>query len=144
LSIDIFRVDWVTVDTIIIISLILILIAVKVIKQLTRWRHSFVNEKIHQSRVNGNLLIFNSQIVKVNYWSFIKNDEVINSQLPYLLILRTRRKSRLLHALIEGIASYGMNVIDVKLEILIKERSQDDLLEDLNEIILSILNYIDH
>ena len=143
MSFDIFRVDWITVDSIIIIGLILILIAVKIIKQLTRWRHSFANEKIHQSRFNGNLLTLNSQKIKVNYCSFIQNVDVKKNQLPYLLILRTRRKSRLLHALIEGIASYGINVIDLKLEILIKERTQSDLLEDLSETIHLILNSID-
>ncbi len=143
MSFDIFRVDWITVDSIIIIALILILIAVKVVKHLTRWRHSFTNEKIHQSKFNGNLPSLNSQKIKVNYWSCIQTDDIKKNQLPYLLILRTKRKSRLLHALIEGIVSYGMNVIDVKLEILIKERTENDILEDLSELIHSILNYID-
>ena len=40
---DIFRVDWITIDTIIIILLILLLIGVKVLKEVYRWRFFFSN-----------------------------------------------------------------------------------------------------
>lgn len=142
MSFDIFHVDWITVDSIIIIALILALIAIKIIKQLTRWRYSLVNERLKQSRFSANLIILDSQKVKVNYWNFIKSEEENKNQ-PLLFVLRTRKKNRLLHALIEGIASLGLGVIDVKFEILIKERTQNDLLEDLKGIIHSILNYMD-
>lgn len=141
MSFDIFHVDWITVDSIIIIALILTLIAIKIIKQSTRWRHSIVNEKLEQSKFDGNLLILNSQKVKLNYWNFIRSKEDNRNQL--LFVFRTGKKNRLLHALIEGIASLGLSVIDVKFEILIKERTQNDLVEDLEGIIHSILNHMD-
>ena len=142
MSFDIFQVDWITVDSIIIGSLIITLIAVKVIKQLTRWRHSLVNESLEQYKFYGNLLMLNSRKVKVNYWNFIKNGKDNKNQ-PVLFLFRTKKKIGLLHSLLEGIASLGLNVIDVKFEILIKDRTQNDLLEDLREIIHSILNYMD-
>ena len=142
MSFDIFHVDWITVDSIIIIALILTLIAIKIIKQLTRWRNSLVNEKLDQSKFYGNLLMLNSVKLKVNYWNFIKNSEDYTNQI-ILFVLRTRKKTRLLHALMEGVASLGLNVIDVKFEILIKERNQNDLIEDLREMIHSILKYMD-
>jgi hypothetical protein len=142
LSFGIFQVDWITVDTIIIITLILTLITVKIIKHFTRWRPSLVNEKLIQSKFYGNLLMLNSQKIKLDYWNFIKSEED-NINQPLLFILRTRRKIRFLQALIEGIASLGFSVIDIKFDILIKERTQYDLLEDLKEIIHSILNYMD-
>lgn len=142
MSFDIFRVDWITVDSIIIIALILTLIAIKIIKQLTRWRNSLVNEKLEQSMFYGNLLMLNSVKIKVNYWNFIKNSEDYTNQI-ILFVLRTRKNNRLLHALMEGVASLGLNIIDVKFEILIKERTQNDLLEDLGEMIHSILKYMD-
>lgn len=142
MSFDIFRVDWITVDSIIILALILVLIAVKSFKQLIRWRYSIVNENLTQSKFSGSLLSFNSQKISVNYWNYIRN--VIQSKnQTSVFIIRTKRKKRTLQALIEGIASYGLNVIDLKFEVLINERTEDDLVEDLMKLINFTSEFID-
>ena len=142
MSFDIFRVDWITVDSIIIIALILILITIKSFKQLIRWRYSIANENLNHTKFNGNLLSFKSQKIKVNYWNYIKNVTHSNNQ-TLIFIIRTKRKKRALQALIEGIASFGLSVIDLKFDILIKERTKNDLVEDLRRVINSIFDYID-
>ncbi len=40
---DIYQIDWIFVDTIIIILLILLLVSVKIFKSTHRWRSSFSN-----------------------------------------------------------------------------------------------------
>jgi len=142
LSFDIFRVDWITVDGIIIIALILILITIKSFKQLIRWRYSIANENLIQSKFSGNLLSFENHKIKVNYWNYIKNVTQSKNQ-TLIFIIRTKRKSRALQALIEGIASFGLSVIDLKFDILINERIENYLIEDLREVIDSIIKIID-
>ncbi|TFG23152.1 MAG: hypothetical protein EU533_03465 [Promethearchaeota archaeon] len=142
MSFDIFRVDWITVDSIIIISLILILIAIKSFKRLIRWRFSIANENLNQSKFSGSLLSFNSQNIKINYWNNIKNGSYGKNP-TLIFIIRTKRKIRALQALIEGLASFGLNVIDLKIEILSNDRTKNDLIGDLKGAINSIFDFMD-
>ena len=118
------------------------LIAIKIFKQLIRWRYSIANENLNQSKFNGNELSFKSQKFKINYWNYIKNATYSKNQ-TLMFIIRTKRKRRVLQALIEGIASFGLNVIDLKIDILINERVKNDLTEDLRGAINSIFDFMD-
>jgi len=105
MAFNIFRVDWILVDTIIIILLVLLLISVKIFKEAYRWRFSLSNEFL--TRTTAKSLSFNLDrpSIYIKKWNLTKSkviQEEISSK-PSIFIIRTHRKQMLLKILTEGL-----------------------------------------
>ena len=119
MAVNIFRVDWILVDTIIIILLVLLLISVKIFKEAYRWRFSLSNEFL--TRTTAKSLSFNLDrpSIYIKKWNLTKSkviQEEISSK-PSIFIIRTNRKQMLLKILTEGLSTYGFNVVNIWLKI---------------------------
>jgi len=118
MRLNIFRVDWITIDTIIIILLILLLIGVKVLKEVYRWRLFFSNTSTIQ-RVDKHPYL-NTQLSPI----FIKKCTLTKTNVspqenlikPTIVIIRRYRKFMLLKALTEAFCSFGYAVINIQLK----------------------------
>ena len=148
MAFDIFRVDWILVDTIIIILLVLLLISVKIFKEAYRWRFSLSNEFL--TRTTAKALSFNLDrpSIYIKKWNLTKSkviQEEISSK-PSIFIIRTHRKQMLLKILTEGLSTYGFNVVNIWLNIKAdkgKSKKIRDIEREIQQIIpsfLSILN----
>jgi len=145
---DIFHVDWIFWDTIIIILLLLLLIGVKIYKNSHRWRLSFSNEALQKHFYNNLAGGENLNINKmIENWSLIENINFKDEKLikPTIILIRTNRKRRFFSILTEGLCSYGYNIINIRLNLPI--RKKDNILnktiqENLRKIICLIIKYI--
>jgi len=145
MAFDIFQVDWILVDTIIIILLVLLLIAVKIFKEAYRWRFSLSNEFL--TRTTAKALSFNLDrpSIYIKKWNLTKSkvlQEEISSK-PSLFIIRTCRKQRLLKILTEGLSTYGFNVVNIWLNIKAdkgKRKKIRDIEREIQQIIPSFLS----
>ena len=141
---DIFRVDWILVDTIIIILLVLLLISVKIFKEAYRWRFSLSNEFL--TRTTAKSLSFNLDrpSIYIKKWNLTKSkviQEEISSK-PSIFIIRTHRKQMLLKILTEGLSTYGFNVVNIWLKIKAdkgKSKTIRDIERKIQQIIPSFL-----
>lgn len=144
---NIFHVDWIFWDTIIIIFLILLLIGVKIYKNSHRWRLSFSNEAINK-HVYKNLEAEDLNINKsIKNWSLTENLNFKDEKLikPTIILIRTNRKRRLLNILTEGLCSYGYNIITIRLTFPMRKidnLSNKMILEDIRKIISLTIKYI--
>lgn len=116
---DIFQVDWVFVDTVIIVLLFLLLFGVKVFKATHRWRSFFSNEALERLYFPTAHKKIKNPFVFTKKWSFTRNSYLNKefSMVPSILILRTKYKRKFLRILTEGLSSYGYNVINIKIKI---------------------------
>ena len=73
MSTDIFQLDWIFIDTIIIILLILLLLGVKVYKLTHRWRFSFSNEALEYTIYRKPPLKINDQSISSSNWTLTRN-----------------------------------------------------------------------
>jgi hypothetical protein len=145
MAFDIFQVDWILVDTIIIILLVLLLIGVKIFKEAYRWRFSLSNEFL--TRTTAKALSFNLDrpSIYIKKWNLTKSkviQEEISSK-PSVFIIRTRRKQRLLKILTEGLSTYGFNVVNIWLNIKAdkgKSKKIRDIEREIQQIIPSFLS----
>ncbi len=115
MTFDIFRVDWILVDSIIIFILILFLISIKLYKFKNRWRNDINNESLNQIALDPNQIKFNDNKVYIKRWnltssSFIKAGKI---QLPTIFIYTSKSNQKLSNAIIEGLSSYGFIVIQI-------------------------------
>ncbi len=143
----IFRLDWVYIDSIIIILLIVLLIGVKIFKLGFRWRSSFSNEGIIQLNFKISDNILKGTKIKVKKWNLVKKTNLLekSQSIPLIVIIRTNYKKRLVHILTEGIVSNGFNVLNLKLKIsLCSSCGLLDALkpEEKKKIINSIQNFL--
>ncbi len=119
MAFDIFQVDWILVDTIIIILLVLLLIAVKIFKEAYRWRFSLSNEFLTRTKAKSLSFNLDHPSIYIKKWNLTKSkiiQEEISSK-PLIFIIRTRRKQMLLKILTEGLSTYGFNVVNIWLNI---------------------------
>jgi len=145
MAFDIFRVDWILVDTIIIILLVLLLISVKIFKEAYRWRSSLSNEFL--TRTTAKALSFNldSPSIYIKKWNLTKSkltQEEISSK-PSIFIIRTHRKQMLLKALTEGLSTYGFNVVNIWFKIKAdkgKNKTIRDIKREIQQILPSFLS----
>lgn len=144
MAVNIFRVDWILVDTIIIILLVLLLISVKIFKKAYRWRFSLSNEFL--TRTTAKSLSFNLDrpSIYIKKWNLTKSkviQEEISSK-PSIFIIRTHRKQMLLKILTEGLSTYGFNVVNIWLKIKAdkgKSKTIRDIERKIQQIIPSFL-----
>lgn len=145
MAFNIFRVDWILVDTIIIILLVLFLIGVKIFKEAYRWRFSLSNEFL--TRTTAKTLSFNLDrpSIYIKKWNLTRSKvikEEISSK-PSIFIIRTHRKQMLLKVLTEGLSTYGFNVVNIWLKIKAdkgKSKAIKDIEREIQQIISSHLS----
>jgi len=146
MSNDIFQLDWIFIDTIIIVLLILLLLGVKLYKLTHRWRFSFSNEALEFISYRKPPLEINNQSISTSKWTLTRNislREEINKK-PLIIILRTNYKKRLLYILTEGLSSYGFNVINLRLKIRIDKNNNlfdKALLDNIKHLISTVIDF---
>ena len=109
----IFRVDWITVDSYIIIILVTLLILVKMYKVSARWRNPFSNEALEELRYEPSAIFLKNHPSIVKDIRFVRNTTEISNNLnkPVLILIRTHNKKKIVRVITEGLASYHFNVI---------------------------------
>ena len=139
MSADIFQLDWIFIDTIIILLLILLLLAVKIYKKTHRWRSNFSNENLEIFSYSNER---NNNLIKIKNCKLIKNDILKEKQkyLPIIVILNKTCKKRLTEILIEGLGSYGFNIINTRVKLRKKSLSNQEKRE-LYSLILNRLSF---
>lgn len=146
MSNDIFQLDWIFIDTIIIVLLILLLLGVKLYKLTHRWRFSFSNEALEFISYRKSPLEINNQPISTSKWTLTRNislREEINKK-PLIIILRTNYKKRLLYILTEGLSSYGFNVINLRLKIRLDKNNNlfdKALLDNIRHLISTVIDF---
>ncbi len=146
MSNDIFQLDWIFIDTIIIVLLILLLLGVKLYKLTHRWRFSFSNEALEFISYRKPPLEINNQSISTSKWTLTRNlslREEINKK-PLIIILRTNYKKRILYILTEGLSSYGFNVINLRLKIRLDKNNNlfdKALLDNIRHLISTVIDF---
>ena len=82
------RIDWVFVDTVIIILLILLLIGVKVFKSTHRWRLGFSNNALEYHSFHKTQEQVTSRVLSTKYWDLTKNSSFKDKDDNVIIILR--------------------------------------------------------
>jgi len=146
MTFDIFRIDWILVDTIIIILLMLFLVSVKIFKGTHRWRKIISNEAIVKHSYKGSRIEVDSNILKIKNWYLLENKKFQKETIkkPTLILIRTNRKRILMNVLSEGLCSYGFNIINLKLNIRIRKDGDylnKEFQEEVKNGIFSIISY---
>ncbi|MFW9826377.1 MAG: hypothetical protein ACFFEY_02015 [Candidatus Thorarchaeota archaeon] len=115
---SIFQIDWIFVDFIIIILLLLLLVSVRIFKTTHRWRKSFSNEALEEiNMLKKHEDVQNKYFMTVKC-SLTKNTSISkdSQNLPLVLVVSAYYKRKLLRILTEGLATYGFNVISLKVK----------------------------
>lgn len=112
-----YHIDWVFIDTIIIIFLFLLLIGVKIFKSTHRWRLRFSNEALEDFPCTNPFYSDNNYHFKVKNCNLVRNSSLHNQydKNPLIILIRTNFKRHLAKIITEGLCSYGFNVINLKL-----------------------------
>ena len=116
---SIFQVDWIFVDTVIIILLFLLLFSVKIFKITHRWRKSFSNQALEHNCHKKVRKEFKNQYIFPKKWCLTTNSSLKeeSGKLPLILVCRTAYNRKFLRILTEGLSTYGFNVINLRLKI---------------------------
>jgi hypothetical protein len=141
MALDIFRVDWILVDSIIIILLILLLIGVRVFKTVNRWRYSISNERLSRIVFKGSAIKTQNKNILVKKFELTKhlNENKSANLKPTIIIFKSRNRRRLSSALAEGISSYGMDVINLSCKTLKKPKNNNSRVE-IQKDIMKLIN----
>jgi len=110
---SIFRLDWILIDSVIILLLLFVLIGVKFFKEGSRWRSALSNkslEIIHYKKSDFKGKIHNNAIKD---FTFIRNSITKKEeyQYPLIILCKTRKNRKIAYIIAEGLASYGCNVV---------------------------------
>ena len=146
MAINIFQFDWIFIDTIVIILLIVFLLIVKIFKERYRWRSSLSNTALDQFLFEKQSIEPLNQSVMVKKFRITVNNVLKDTSMrkPSLLLIKTNAK-KIFEVLTEGLASYGFNVIDITLNIKSSNRrfSFEKKSQDLSQPFIStILNFL--
>ncbi|MHA2007142.1 MAG: hypothetical protein ACXABO_08475 [Promethearchaeota archaeon] len=116
---EILQVDWIFIDSVIIFLLFLLLISVRIFKSTHRWRSSFSNEALKQYTFSELFKNTNSQIIQIKQWSLTINTSLPTKKnnYPLIVILQTMHKKRFCKIITEGLGSFGINTINLRVKI---------------------------
>lgn len=141
MNFDIFRVDWILVDSIIIIILILILCSVKIYKVKHRWRSCITKFSINEIKLDPNFFQLRDKRISIKKWHLLQNPKIheIKTSLPTIFLFSSKSLRYLPYVVIEGLCSYGFTVN----YILVKRRrsfhtKQDSIISHNNHNIVSL------
>ncbi|TFG03864.1 MAG: hypothetical protein EU542_00650 [Promethearchaeota archaeon] len=146
MTFDIFRVDWILIDSIIILILIIILCSVKIYKIKHRWRNSIVNDSISKINLDPHDIEFDNNKFYVKKWNLFFNPNLLELRphMPTIFMFSSKSLHYLPYAILEGLCSYGFTVNHM----LIKRRwdlfkKQEEILDPKNQSILRLtFNYL--
>lgn len=136
MAINIFRLDWIIIDSIIILLLISVLISVKLFKERARWRSVLSNESLEIINYLKSEIKFKSNNFLIKSLSFIRNKKK-EYRNPLIIFFKTNKNRKILYILAEGLASYGFNVAFVNFE----KRSENTKYCEIKDIVSSILEF---
>ena len=88
----IFTLDWILIDTVIIILLFIVLISVRIFKESYRWRFSLSNESLERRIYKKSEIRLKNLNLIVKSWSLIYNPEILreNNLKPTIIIIREK------------------------------------------------------
>ena len=142
MNFDIFHVDWILVDSIIILILILILCSVKLYKVKHRWRSCINKFSINEIKLDSNFFQFRDKRISIKKWHLLQNPKIHENKpsLPTIFLFSSKSLRYLPYSVIEGLCSYGVTVN----YILIKRRrsfhtKQDSIISHNNQNIISLV-----
>ena len=141
-------IDWVFIDTIIIVLLILLLIGVKVFKSTHRWRGSFSNTALEYHSFHKTQEQVISRVLSTKYWDLTKNTHLRDKTKDdnVIIILRPIFKKKLVRILTEGLSSYGFNVVSMRIKVkhdLDSKLSIEKINDELQTLISSVINILE-
>jgi len=119
MSFNIFRLDWILIDSIIIVLLVFLLILVKIFKRTHRWRGQFSNTEldIYKNHSFEEVNIFSNQFLVKNKL----NGKV--GKTPTIVLLHNSYISKLPISLVEAFSTYGYKVLNLELGFAFLRRS---------------------
>ncbi len=141
---DIFHIDWIFIDTIIIVLLFLLLFSVKIFKITHRWRYSFSNQALDHYYFPKAHERVKNQLVLTKKWTFTRNSNVNVSNYPLILVIRMNNKRKFQRILTEGLSSYGFKVINIKVKIKHSSKkvvTEKELINEWNSLISIVREY---
>ena len=143
---NIFQVDWITVDIIIITLLILLLIGVKVLKEAYRWRFFFSNASTIRRIDRHPDINTHFSMISIKKCTLTKSSvsQQENLTKPPIIIIRRFRKLMLLKALTEAFCSFGYSVINVHLKTMTNtgtNRMTSEVEEEVKQTFPSIVKF---
>ncbi|MFX0031180.1 MAG: hypothetical protein ACFE8E_14000 [Candidatus Hodarchaeota archaeon] len=133
MAFDIFRVDWILVDAIIISFLLLLLLSVRIFKYLNRWRTSLSNERLSRIIFEGSAIKAEYKNISIKKFELIK-DSIEKNNKKLMIIIKTSKNRKLVNALAEAISTYGVDVIILNCKVLKKPRKENEKIESQKEI----------
>lgn len=142
---ELFYLNWIFIDTVIIILLLIFLISVRVFKSSQRWRNSFSNTDLEVFELDLSLLQYKLINIDIKKCLFIENHALKESSLdhPTIIFLKTGRKKKLIHVLAESFATYGYNVVIINCRIRPCEECSildDDVNKELRYMVSLMIN----
>jgi len=146
MPINLFQFDWIIIDTVVIILLIVFLVSVKIFKERFRWRSTLSNIALEQFIFDKQSLELTNQNIIVKNISITVNNVLKSKNMlkPSIVIFRSTKNKRLVKVLTEGLASYGFDVINITLNIKSFDSSESikkQIQEEFNHLISSVLNF---
>jgi hypothetical protein len=147
MSFDIFRLDWIFIDTLVVISLLLFLIWAKLFKKKFRWRSENTNISLEHIELESSEFLVKPKNITINKIDIIRNKSYLNNsfmETPIILI-KNKQKVKLLNILTEGLTSYGYTVISLEIRFNSNRKKvikEIELHQELFEIISQILNIL--
>ncbi|MHA1915769.1 MAG: hypothetical protein ACW97V_15515 [Promethearchaeota archaeon] len=145
---SVYHIDWILVDTIIIILLFVLLIGVKIFKSTHRWRQNYSNEFLDFCSYPSASKLFRGEVLKTKGWNMTRDVSLIKDtkNSKPILLLGGYYKKKLVKVLTEGLCSYGFNVINLKLRV--KRGSSSAKLEELisaeiQTLVSMVINFFD-
>ena len=146
MPINLFQFDWIIIDTVVIILLIVFLVSVKIFKERFRWRSTLSNIALEQFIFDKQSLELTNQNIIVKNISITVNNVLKSKNMlkPSIVIFRSTKNKRLVKVLTEGLASYGFDVINITLNIKSFDSSESiekQMQEAINHLISSVLNF---
>ena len=114
---EIFKIDWLFIDTVIIIFLLSILLIVKLFKLKLRWRCTFSNMSLSKTMIKNTNSHGKKSLYSIKKINVVRNMDVKDFVHPIIGIIAfsSNQCSKLNRLIIRGISSYGFDVVNLKI-----------------------------
>ncbi|MBY9007645.1 MAG: hypothetical protein KGD63_12920 [Candidatus Lokiarchaeota archaeon] len=111
---SLFRINWIQIDTIIIVLLVLFLISVEIYRQISRWRYSLSNQSLNSKSFKVDVLKNKNKTILKKIKIITNSNSVKNKANPIVIFLRTNFHRIIPKIITEGLASYGFDILTAK------------------------------
>ena len=138
---NIFQLNWILIDLVIIALLIIVLISLKWFKLKFRWRKNLSDEALELLNFDFSEICIQNQHIIVKKAFYLKNKNMEDKS-KLIIFLFPRKKRKLLYILTEGLASYGYTVVFLNVNFKIKNnKNHDQISKEIKNLYLKISNY---